>query len=165
MASTDSVDRILKTIRTRLLTFVPNAHPIQGTNTIATRLGTATGAGASGKLYIEQAPDPLPYPYGLLRELPNLTAGDDGGYQTRFVFELAFFGYPRSSHQLVSSCMDVAEQAWRDWTVLAVNDTIVAQRLYGRATVPYEAPADRELVQVRALLPCYATPQYKAGAA
>lgn len=165
MASTDSQDRIMRTARTRLLTFTPNAHPIQGTNTIAQRLGTATGAGADGKLYIDQGPDTVSYPYGIMRWVGGFTSRDDGGYNTRGVIEVSFYGYPRSSTGLISSCMDIAEQAWRDWCVLVVNDSIVAQRVYARAQVPYEAPADRELVCVRALFPLYATPQYKAGAA
>lgn len=157
--------RVLQTARTRFLTFVPNSHPIQGTNTIAARLGTATGAGAAGKLYIDQAPDPGAYPYGIMRLTSALTSGDDGGYQIRGVIELSFYSYRRETAPLMSSCMDIAEQAWRDWVALVTNDTIVAQRSYARASVPYEAPADRELVCERALFPFYATPQYKAGAA
>ena len=167
MASTDSEDRILKTARTRLLTFVPHAHPVLGAATLATRLGsTPSGAGATGKLYIDQSPDPGAYPYGIMRWPPSgLTGGDDGGYNIRRVIELQLYGYPRSSAGSISAMLDVVEQAWRDWCVLVVNDSIVAQRAYGRGIVPYEAPADRELVCGRILLPLYSTPQYKAGAA
>ena len=164
MASTDSLDRVLKTARTRFLTFVPNAHPIQGANTLAQRLGsTATGAGASGKLYIGQAPDPGDYPYGIMRWQGGLTSGDDGGFDIRGVIELSLYNYHRDTEPATSAMMDICEQAWRDWCVLVVNDSIVAQRSYGRSQVPYEAPADRELVCVRALFPLYSTPQYKAG--
>lgn len=166
MASTDSLDRVLAVARTRLLTFVPNSHPVQGTNTIASRLGTATGAGSDGKLYKNRAPDNISYPYGVMRFVGIFTGGDDGGYNIRGPIELQFYGYGASMEGLISSCMDVAEEAWRDWCVLAVNDSIVAQRSYGRAPVPYESdPADRELICHRILLPFYATPQYKAGAA
>lgn len=164
MPNTDSEDRILKTVRTRLLTFVPvAAHPVGGTNTLRQRLGTtASGAGSDGKLYISQAPDPALYPYGLLRWLPGRTAGDDGGFQTRLQAELMLYHYERKNEPIISAMMDVAAQAWRDYVATATDDTIVAQRITVRGIVPYEAPADRELVCGRMLLPMYATPYYQA---
>jgi len=160
--NTDSEDRILTTIRTRLLTFVPMSHPVGGTNTLAQRLGTASGAGSAGKLYVSQAPDNAGYPYGILRWLTTRVAGDDGGYQERRVAELLLYHYERKNEGIVSAMMDVAAEAWRDWVSTAVNDTIVAQRISVRGIVPYEPPADRELVCGRMLLPMYTTPLYQA---
>lgn len=172
MPNTDSADHILATVRTRLLTFVPLTHPATGTRTIAQLLGTATGAGSDGKMYKNAPPDPVSYPYSLIRNssFPN---GDDGGYQIRGEIELEFFGFPRTQAAnfggvtlgtgvAISAMADIAEQAWRDYVALAVNDTLVAKRIAIRNEVPFTNAADRELVLIRMRLPYYATPAYQA---
>lgn len=160
--NTDSLDRLLKTVRASLLAFVPMSHPVGGTATLAARLGTVPGAGSDGKLYITQVPDNTAYPYGVMRWMSGQAAGDDGGFQLRGTIELQLFHYGRKNEPAVSAMMDVVEAAWRDFVATAVGDTIVAQRASGRMVVPYEPPADRELVCVRILLPLYATPAYQA---
>lgn len=148
-------------------------HPATGTRTLAQLLGTATGAGSDGKLYKDAPPDPVTYPYGLIRWSGSLPLGDDGGFQLRASLELELFGYPRSQRASfggvmlnigsgVSAMADVVEEAWRDYVATSVNDTIVAKRMESRITVPYTEPADRELVLIRLILPLYSTPAYQA---
>lgn len=162
MANTNTLTQLLTVVRARLLTFVPSVPGGGTTTTLAARLGTATGAGSDGKLYITQAPDTVTHPYGVMRWVGGFVSGDDGGFQMRGPIELQLYHYGRKNEPTMNGMMDICEQAWRDYVALAVNDSIVAQRMYGRAVVPYEAPADRELVCVRALFPLYTTPLYQA---
>lgn len=152
----DSTTAILVAIRERLLTFTPATG-----DTLATMLGSTTeGAGSDGKLYLAQAPDGVQHPYGLLRLIDLIPQGEDGRYMLRGVTELQFFHRPRRNMALCESYADRASEAWLRW--VSPTDGLSALRVEGRATITYTEPADRELVQVRLLLPFRSTPAYLA---
>lgn len=157
MTLVQSTDELLNVVRTRLLTFMPP----DATETLAQMIGTTTeGSGQDGKLYKVQAPDKLPHPYGLIRLIDLVPQGDDGRYLERGVIELQFFHRPRRNMADCEAFADRARQAWHRWVSAA--DGISALRVEGRATITYTEPADRELVQVRMLLPFRVTAGYVA---
>lgn len=150
MSTATAVD-FVKAVRTRLLTFNGGA--------IATALGTADGAGSDGKLYLDQVPDPMPFPFGVLSVLDWRAEGDDGAYARRFEVELSLFHRPRSSAAALKAIADQCERALRSWTDFSSGPMVVTPGML-RATVRYEAPADRELVQERLVIPGYVHPTY-----
>ena len=170
--NTASSDRLAQTVQTRLLTFTPLSHADTGTRTIATLLGNDASAPA-GRMYLDAAPDNVVYPYALLRLSGPIPRGDDGGFQMRGFFELQFFDKPRSQTRsyggvtllrpvALNAMADIATAAWRDFAITEIDDTLVAERITVRGDVPYTEPANRELVQVRMLLPFYCTPNFIA---
>lgn len=170
--NTASTNRILETIRTQLLTFAPLSHVDTGTRTIATLLG-ADASAPDGRMYLDAPPDNVVYPYALLRMFGPTPGGDDSGFQMRGFCELQFFDKPRSQSRnyggvtllrpiALNAMADIATAVWRDFVLTAIDDTLVAQRITVRGDVPYTEPANRELVQVRMLLPFYATPNFVA---
>lgn len=173
--NTASTNRILVTIRTQLLTFVPLSHVDTGTRTIATLLGSDASA-PDGRMYLDAAPDDGTYPYGVLRMVGPIPGREDSGMQMSGFCELQLFDKPRSQARLyggvggvtllrpiaLNAMADIATAAWRDFVLTAIDDTLVAQRIRIRGEVPYSDPANRELVQVRMLLPFYCTPAFLA---
>lgn len=158
--SVASLVSIEQTIRTRLLTFTP----LSGT-TLATLIGSTTGgAGSSGKLYLSQAPDDVTGFYGVMRLIDMPQQGLDGGFMVRGLLELILYGRPRSQQSAVERMADIVTEAWNHYRYTeATGRCLVARDVTNRATIPYEAPADRELVAVRLLLPFMATPSFLTG--
>ena len=153
--STASWTGCLAIIRNRLLTFTPNG----GGTSLATRLGsTSTGSGSDGKLFHSQAPDKLTSMWGVMRLIDAPVTGFDGGFLIRATAELQLFGRPRKMAAQVESMADVVMEAWNLWSYVEVGGVLIADKITNRFTVPYEEPADRELVQVRLLLPFRASP-------
>jgi len=150
MATTSQL-ATLQAIRERLLTFDGGA--------LDTLLGAGTGAASDGRLYIDQAPDSAVYPYGVLRILDWREQGDDGGFARRVQVEVQLITRPRSQAAALKEAADLCERAMRAWVDVTAGP-IVAQRGMTRATVLYEAPADREVVMERLLIPLYVHPQY-----
>lgn len=152
--STASSVAILQAIRTRLLTFTP-----QTGSTLAVLLGTLTGAGSDGKLYLNAAPDTVTYPYGVLRLIGRDPDGDDGRFLQKPIAELHFYHRPRSNTAACEALADRVEEAWHHW-VATTGDIISARAIEGRVTITFSDPADRELVCVRMLLPFRVAPSY-----
>lgn len=151
---------MLQTIRTRLLTFTP-----LGGVTLATLIGSTTsGAGSSGKLYLDQPPDDVTGFYGVMRVIDLPQQGLDGGFMVKGTLELMLYGRPRSQGSAVNRLADVATEAWNNYRYTeSTGRCLVARDVTNRATITYEAPADRELVMVRLLLPFMATPSFLTG--
>jgi len=142
-------------IRNRLLTFAPTG----GGTTLATRLGsTSTGSGSDGKLFHDQAPDKLTGLWAVMRIIDAPVTGFDGGFLVRATAELQIFGRPRQMAAQVEAAADVVMEAFNLWSYTEVGGVLIADKVTNRFTVPYEEPADRELVQVRLLLPFRASP-------
>lgn len=175
--NTDSEYRLLQTVRTALLSWEPLEHPATGLLTLGELLGAdeveSDGDMDEARLYIDAPPEDVEFPYGLMRLLASRPQGDDAGYQLRGEIEVQLFGWPRSESRdfggvelntavAVSAMGDLVMQCWRDYVNTAVGDTIVAQKISIRNNVPYTEPASRDLVQVRLLLPFYATPAFLA---
>lgn len=153
--STASWTGVLAIIRNRLLTFSPTG----GGTTLAVRLGsTSTGSGSDGKLFHSQAPDKLTGLWAVLRLIDAPVTGFDGGFLVRATAELQIFGRPRQMAAQVEAAADVVMEAWNLWSYVEVGGVVIADKITNRFTVPYEEPADRELVQVRLLLPFRASP-------
>lgn len=153
LASTQS---ILQEIRTRLLTFTPASG-----STLATLLGSTTsGSGSDGKLFLNQAPDGITGFYGVLRLYDEFQQGMDGGFLLRCQAELILYGRPRAQQGAVERMADVVQQAWLWFDSTQVDGVLIADRTMSRMSIPYEDPADRELVAIRLLLPFRVAPQY-----
>jgi hypothetical protein len=136
----------LKAIRSRLLTF--------STGALATALGTASGAGSDGKLYIDQAPDDVTYPYGTLRVVDRRSEGDDGGFARRLEVEIHLYHRPRNTASTLKAMADLCERALRAW--VDVSSGVIVSRLgIARGSLTYEEPADRELILERLVVPFY----------
>jgi hypothetical protein len=154
--SLSSMTGALQILRSRLLTFTPATG-----STLATLLGSTTsGAGSDGKLYLNQAPDNLTGFYGVLRLIDAPQTGMDGGFLMRCTAELILYGRPRNQQSAVERMADVVQQAWLWYGDTEVNGVLITDRVINRFTIPYEEPADRELVAVRMLLPFRLAPQY-----
>ena len=177
MSNTDSTTRLLQTIRTALLSWVPLSHPATGTATLGELLGAeevaSDGDMDEARMYLNAPPENAPYPYSIIRLQGSFPSGDDAGMQLRGQIEVQLLDWPRSESKTyagielsadiaISAMADLIEQCWRDFASLAIGDAIVAKRIAIRNDVPYTEPADRELVLTRLLLPFYATPAYQA---
>lgn len=157
--SVASLAAIEQTIRTRLLTFVPSS----GT-ALATLLGaTTSGAGADGKLYVDQPAEDVTGFYGVLRLIDVPVAGFDGGSMIRGQAELVLYGRPRTQGRAVKLMGAVVLEAWQGFEYtepsgrcLVARDASNAQMLF------FQDPADRDLVAFRVLLPFMATPTFLA---
>lgn len=155
--STASWTGVLQIARQRLLTFVP---PLSAA-TLATRLGaTSTGSGSDGKLFLDMAPDTIDGLWGILRLIDAPVQGFDGGNLIRAQLELMLYGRPRRMAAQVRACADVAQQAWRHYSYTEVNGVFIADAVTSRFTIPYQEPADRELVAERLLLPFRVVPSF-----
>lgn len=158
--STTSTLGVLNIIRTRLLTYVPE----NGT-TLAMLLGsTSSGAGSDGKLYLDQAPDNLTGYYGVLRLLEAPTGGFNGGKMLRGLIECHLYGKPRTPQTVTAlhRMADVVTLAWQRYLYTENTDAncVIARDVESRVVVFFEAPADRELVLCRLLLPFATVPQF-----
>lgn len=142
--TTSSQLATLQLIRRRLLSFSGGV--------VTTALGTLSGAGSDGKLYIDQAPDTVTYPYGVLRIADWRSEGDDGQFARRVVVELQLVTRPRSNASAIKSIADNCERAMRAWRDVD-SGAVWTQQGMTRATVTYEEPADREVVMERLLIP------------
>lgn len=155
--ATGSLDAVAGTIRSRLLTYAPPG----GAPTLAERLGTTpTGTGADGKLYLDQIPDDVEWPVGLLSIEGLRTEGDDGGFGIRAQAVLTLRGDQRDQTATIRAMGDVASAAWRHWVDRSADGIIVAQALSARAQIPVNEPALREVVIERLVLPFFCYPAY-----
>lgn len=150
-------------VRTRLLSFTPATG-----STLASLLGTASGAASDGKLYLESAPDGVSYPYGVLRYMNQSQRGDDGRFLRDFLFEVTFYDRPRTGHsstpdEVVNSLADTAEQALLRW--VSSTDPIRSLGTDSRLPINYAdapAPLDRDLRAVRLLFRVRGSPTFLA---
>lgn len=149
--ATSSQLATLQAIRLHLLTW--------NSGVIAAALGAFAGAGSAGKLYVDQAPDTVTYPYGVMRAVDWRAEGDDGSYARRLQLELHLVHRPRGNASAIKAIADNAERALRAWRDLT-SGAIVAQQGITRATVFYGEPADREVVLERLLIPLYVHATY-----
>ena len=151
--ATDSMDAVGLAIRDRLLTFVSLSH-----GTLASQLGTMSGAGSTGKLFLEEAPENVTYPYGVMKlggftHLPR----EDGKFGFTSLVEVLLYHYPRENVDALRKMGDTVEEAWRHWVDASI---IVSMRVEERATIKFEPPADREMVLERLLLSYYTYPSF-----
>jgi hypothetical protein len=132
---------LLQAVRTRLLTFVPR----DGSPSLATVL--------TGGLWLDEAPDTVTTPFGVLRLLQTPTEGD-ALVRKLVLVELLLYGRPSAQRPTIQRAADVAEQALWKWT-----DTGVGELVMTGTTVqwlpPFAAPADRELIGCRLTATAY----------
>lgn len=153
--STASWTGVLQIIRSRLLTFAPTG----GGTTLATRLGnTTTGSGSDGKLFLDMAPDNLTGLWAVLRIIDTPISGFDGGFLLKPTAEVIVYGKPRNQAASVRACVDVMVEAWHDYQYTEAGGHLSTMDVTNRFTVPYVAPADREVVAERVLLPFRCSP-------
>jgi hypothetical protein len=149
-----TISAIEQAIRTRLLTFNGNA--------LRTALGTATGAGSTGKLYLDQPPDTVTHPYGVLRFVDLPVMGVDGGAMMKGTCEVILYGRPRAQAAALKAAGQLVLDAWQDFrdTTAGSASCLIAHDASSFALVPYTDPNDRELVACRILLPFMVTPGF-----
>jgi hypothetical protein len=124
-----SMTGALREIRTRLLTFTPEAD-----STLATLLGsTASGSGSDGKLFLNQAPDDVTGFWGVLRLIDAPQQGMDGGFLFRCTAELILYTRGRKYHATVERMADVVQQAWLYYSSTQVGGVLIADRTMNRA--------------------------------
>jgi hypothetical protein len=153
--STASWTGVIQIARSRLLTFAPTG----GGTTLATRLGsTASGSGSDGKLFIDMAPDKVTGLWAVLRVIDAPIDGFDGGFMIRGQFELIVYGQTRNQAAAVRACVDVCLEAWHRYVYSEVGGSFITSDSTNRFTIPYEEPANRELVAERVLLPFRCAP-------
>lgn len=148
---------VMETIRTRLLSFTPEAD-----STLATLLGsTAAGSGSAGKIFLDRAPDDVTGFWGILRLADSPQEGMDGGLMLRCTAELILYGRGSKHRSAVERMADVAQQAWLYYSYTQVDGVLIADRTMNRMPIPYVSdPADRELVAIRIMLPFRLAPQF-----
>lgn len=140
--STLTTEGLLQAARTQLLT-----HQTPAGDTLADTL--------ADRLYLDQAPDTVTFPYGVLRfqnrqRVQNMRIRGD--------LELMLFDRPRSKAAALGASADIAEEAllgWRD-----ASDGLVWSDDCQRDVMPtFDAPADHEVVQLRLLFEIVAYPR------
>jgi len=153
--STATTLAVLREIRSHLLTFTP-----QSGSTLAVLLGsTSTGSGSDGKIFISQAPDNIEGFWAILRLIDYPQQGFDGGFLIRGQAELILYGRGRAQMAAVERMADLVTEAWLRWATNA-SGHISATAIQNRFAIPYEEPADRELVAVRLVLPFRCIPSF-----
>jgi hypothetical protein len=152
--SVATLTAVEQAIRTRLLTFNSSA--------LRTALGTATGAGSDGKLYIDQPPDAVAPPYGVMRFLDFPVTGVDGGAMVKGTLEVMLYGRPRAQGAALKAAGALVLDAWQAFSDTTAGNAqcLVARDAQGFTLIPYTDPADRELVVCRILLPFMVTPGF-----
>jgi hypothetical protein len=154
--STATTLAVLREIRNRLLTFAP----MGGGATLKVLIGSTTsGSGSDGKLFLNQAPDNISGFWGILRLIDFPQTGFDGGFLIRGQAELILYGRPRKVQSDVERMADLVTEAWLHWATNA-SGHISATAIQSRFAIPYEEPADRELVAVRLVLPFRCIPSF-----
>ena len=151
---------IEQSIRTRLLTFTPSSG-----STLAVLLGSTTsGAGSSGKLYLDQPPDDVTGFYGVMRFVDLPVVGADGGGMVKGICEVILYGRPRSQGAAMKRMGSVVLEAWKDFSDTTAGSArcLYARDVTNAALIPYTDPNDRELLAWRALLPFMVTPSFLA---
>jgi hypothetical protein len=145
---------VVRTIRSRLLTFQPRG----GGATAAARLGTLTGAGADGKLYLDGVPDSTTYPYSTMSIDWDATDGYSG-YRLGGMLELMTYHKPRAQLAIISPIADCYDEALLEW--VETSGGFFGSRLLSRRTLPpFPEPADRELVVIRQVFSVAVWPEY-----
>jgi hypothetical protein len=128
-------------LRDRLLAFVP----ADGTPTLAAQL--------TGGLWLDEAPDDVASPYGVLRVLSAPTDGD-AGLRKQLLIECLLYGRQSAQRATLKRAGDVIEQALWKWVDSSAG-TLVLTETAVQAVPPYQAPADRELVALRVTATAY----------
>lgn len=113
------------------------------------------------RLYLAQAADHAVYPYVVLG-LQHVATFTDGGYRQLWSVEWLVLHRDRGQYWEASWIADVLEQAFLRWRVATSTALVLAQSQQAqRATLPpAPAPMDRELVQVRYVVPCIVWPAH-----
>jgi hypothetical protein len=146
--TTSTTQGFLALCRGRALDYVPPT---------TTTLRTLLGGGASARLYTEQAPDIVTYPYAVLSWK---SVSQTEGYQGwRMYGELEFqvWDRPRGNEWRAQGIADVIQQAFLGWSDSASG--LSFGRHSRRQRVPLAAePSDRELVRILVFVPVAAWP-------
>jgi hypothetical protein len=112
------------------------------------------------RLYENQAPDGVPYPYGTIR-LRNRTNRLRPKWRQNFDVEINFFARPRSQSPFVEICGDIAESAMLSWIEPSSG---VHMQDVRRETILFDhAPADREIAREQLIVSGYAPILYLMG--
>jgi hypothetical protein len=167
---TQSTDGLLKIVRTRLLTFVPNTEIDGGdTRTLETRLGTYNAGGVLiPRLWFENVPDDVREDtstnvnlWGLMQLIPAKQHGDDGRFMRRGELEVGLFGRPRRAAEEVGGMADAVEQALFAWINHSTEGGYV-KALGGltRTKIMYDDPSDRELGEINLRVNISYSPQF-----
>ena len=150
--STESTTDLERTLRTRLLTFVPLGALGPVEDVIGT---TSGGAGADGKLFWDRAPDNIdgratgstdPTLWGVLR-LKNRRSSDENAEREVAELEVMLYARPRSQKATLEGIADRMDQAmhrWRDATSGFLG-TIGKTR---NTLPPFKEPAASDVVQI-----------------
>lgn len=118
-------------------------------------------AAGIARVYVSQAPDAAVYPYAVIRKINAMSAPEYNNTRENFDLELMIFGRPRSSEQVVEGLADVAIQSLLGWRESGPTLGLTFARTYQRDSLsPPPDPGDRELVQVRIVIPCATWPRY-----
>jgi hypothetical protein len=132
-------------------------HLLDFTPATGTTLRTRLGGGASARLYVEQAPDSVTYPYAVLSaKSVRETPGYDG-FRLEGEIEVQVYHRPRGKEWDAQGIADVIEQACLRWA--DGQSGVSFFRHVRRMRVPLAAaPADRELVRIIVFIPVVCWP-------
>lgn len=105
------------------------------------------------RLYVLQAPDDAAYPFLEWRLVNRTTgAGDDGRFRENADLEVQCHARPRSSLAAAEAIMDRVEAALLQWSTATPAGLLTVRRMVQRDTLPpFPDPADREVIQIRAV--------------
>ena len=146
--TTASTQGFLAMCRTRALDYVPPTG-----DTLRTRLG----GGSSARLYTEQAPDTVTYPYVVLSWKSARETEGYAGWRMDGELEFQVYHRPRGNEWAAQGIADVIHQAFSGWVDAASGLTF--SRHARRLRLPLAAePADRELVRVVVFIPVASWP-------
>jgi hypothetical protein len=107
----------------------------------------------TSRLYVLQAPDDAAYPFLEWRLVNRSTgAGDDGRFREVADLEVQCHARPRAALPTAEAIMDRVESALLHYSEETPAGLVTVRRMLQRDTLPpFPAPADREVVQIRAV--------------
>lgn len=141
--TTASTQGLIALFMARVLDFTPMTGDM---------LRTRLGGGSSPRLYVEQAPDVVTYPYAVLSWKSAHATEGDAGLQIKGEMEIQVYDRPRGNEWRAQGIADVMQQAMLTWGS-AVSGATWAGHVR-RQRVPLAAePADRELVRIIVFVP------------
>jgi hypothetical protein len=146
--TTASTQGFITLCRTRALDYVPRTG-----DTLRTMLGGGTGA----RLYTEQAPDVVTYPYVVLSWKSVRETEGYAGWRMDGELEFQIWHRPRAKEWEAQAIADRIQQAFSGWIDGASG--LTWSRFVRRQRLPLAAePADRELVRIVVFVPVASWP-------
>ena len=147
MTYTNTTLQILKTIRSAFLDFQPSVS------------GSVSGTLAD-RIYINQPPDNVVFPFVVARLVNNLTTSEFRGDRLTVDAEVTIFDRPRSNTLRAEGVADQMDGAMTRLRRQDSSGLLMCRSRTRDTIVPSGDPADREVVSIRLVYPLVVWPQY-----